>query len=141
MDDHPVNLFDSTISALSRSMDLRARQHEMLLGNIANADTPNYKPFSMDVEKAMQNHAPPTQSGDLVRTDAHHLRGIAVSDESEEMDTAEDNPLLLRGDGNGVDIDAQMTELAKNSMLYKVSAQIAKSKFKGLKYAITGGTR
>jgi flagellar basal-body rod protein FlgB len=52
-----------------------------------------------------------------------------------------DDPLLLRGDRNGVDIDREMTALAKNSLLYKASAQIVAAKFSGLKHVITGGTK
>lgn len=142
MDNHPLKLFDGIISTLSRSMDLRARRHEMVLGNVANADTPNYRPFSMDVEKALQNGSQQTMTEGLSRTDARHLPGAAQSNDpgTENQPSAAD-PLLFRGDGNGVDIDAEMTALAKNSLLYKVSAQIVGSKFKGLKNVITGGTR
>jgi flagellar basal-body rod protein FlgB len=59
---------------------------------------------------------------------------------AEAVAEAED-PLLLRGDRNGVDIDAEMAALAKNSLLYKVSAQIVSSKFTGLKNVITGGNK
>ena len=50
MDHHSINLFAGSIDALTRSLDLRARKHEMILNNVANADTPNYQPFAMDVE-------------------------------------------------------------------------------------------
>jgi flagellar basal-body rod protein FlgB len=52
-----------------------------------------------------------------------------------------DDPLLLRGDRNGVDIDREMTALAKNSLLYKASSQIVAAKFSGLKNVITGGSK
>ena len=51
------------------------------------------------------------------------------------------DPLLFRGDGNGVDIDGEMAALAKNSLLYKASAQIVASKFRGLKNVIKGGNK
>jgi flagellar basal-body rod protein FlgB len=58
-----------------------------------------------------------------------------------ESESSSDDPLLLRGDHNGVDIDAEMTALAKNSLLFKVSSQIISNKFSDMKKAITGGTR
>lgn len=136
----PVSLFDNTISLLSRSLELRARKHEMILDNVANADTPNYKPFEMNVEEALRRQvqeAPPLQ---LERTDARDLPGRPVTDDSvaAESSTADD-PLLFRGDHNGVDIDAEMSALAKNSLLYKASAQIIGTKFKWLRQAITEG--
>lgn len=142
MDNNPVNLFSGTISTLSRSLDLRARRHEMILNNVANADTPNYKPFAMNVEEALQDQQAASPSAQMQRTDDQHLQGQPMADDPEDTKTANpDDRLLFRGDQNGVDIDAEMTALAKNSLLYKASAQIVSSKFRGLKQAITGGTK
>lgn len=142
MEHHPVNLFSGTISTLSRSLDLRARKHELILNNVANADTPNYKPFAMNVEEALQKQHQAIASSSMQRTDERHLQGQAMPvDQSITEAPASDDPLLFRGDRNGVDIDAEMTALAKNSLLYKASAQIVSSKFKGLKQAISGGNK
>lgn len=139
MDYPPVNLFKGTIETLSRSLDLRARKHEAILNNVANADTPNYKPFKINVEEALQT-APPTHSSSLRRTDDQHLSGEQTSEAFRgDIEADSDNPLLFRGDQNGVDIDAEMTALAKNSLLYKASTQIVSKKFSGLKKVITGG--
>jgi len=62
-------------------------------------------------------------------------------DPSAIAEQSADDPLLFRGDRNGVDIDREMAALAKNSLLYKASAQIVASKFSGLKHAITGGSK
>jgi flagellar basal-body rod protein FlgB len=140
MGNQPVNLFEGTINTLSRSLDLRARKHELTLNNVANADTPNFKPFALNVEEALQREAQATSPARLSRTDEKHLAGRPATDGSSAVaETSADNPLLLRGDENGVDIDAEMTALAKNSLLYKASTQIVTAKFKGLKAAITGG--
>lgn len=142
MENKPVDLFAGTIATLSRSMDLRARSHEMILNNVANADTPNFKPFSLNVEEALRRDPPPNASAPLTRTDDHHLPGRQVpGDPSLEARPAADDPLLLRGDRNGVDIDKEMTALAKNSLLYRATTQIVASKFSGLKKAITGGNQ
>ncbi len=142
MDNHPVNLFGDTISTLSRSLDLRARKHEMILNNVANADTPNFKPFAMNVEEALQKSSQTVPSTGLKRTDEQHLPGPQLPDDPSGIQrSTADDPLLLRGDRNGVDIDVEMTALAKNSLLYKASAQLVASKLKGLKYALTGGPK
>jgi flagellar basal-body rod protein FlgB len=142
MDHHPVNLFGGTISTLSRSLDLRARKHETILNNVANADTPSYKPFVMDVEAALQKEPQPASSGSMQLTDERHLPGRLAPDDPEAAHTVDgENPLLFRGDQNGVDIDAEMTDLAKNSLLYRASAQIVKSKLSGLKNVIKGGNQ
>ncbi len=142
MDSRPVNLFSGTIDTLTRSLNLRAREHEMILNNVANADTPNFRPFAMDVAAQLQGTSGAAPAVPLQQTDDRHLHGRpmpggSADSKRESMGGAP----LLRGDGNGVDIDAQMTALAKNSLLYKASAQILGSKFRGLKHAITGGTK
>lgn len=142
MDNHPVNLFSGTIATLSRTLDLRARNHELIINNVANADTPNFKPFSMNVEEALQRDLPTAASTQLKQTDGQHLSGASMPDDpSSPAVQSADDPLLLRGDRNGVDIDREMTALAKNSLLYKASSQIVASKFSGLKHVITGGSK
>jgi flagellar basal-body rod protein FlgB len=47
--------------------------------------------------------------------------------------------LSLRGDGNTVDIDKQMGNMAENTLMYKAAAQMIYRKFQGLKSAIQGG--
>ncbi|MGA6926527.1 MAG: flagellar basal body rod protein FlgB [Desulfosarcina sp.] len=143
MDNQPINLFSGAISTLSRSLDLRARNHEVVLNNIANADTPNFKPFAVKVEEALQEQSRAPSAQPLMRTDEQHLPGRPPSERAPVVagSTADGNPLLFRGDRNGVDIDAEMTTLAKNSLLYKASAQMVASKFKGLKHVISGGSR
>ncbi|PID40402.1 MAG: flagellar basal body rod protein FlgB [Proteobacteria bacterium] len=136
----PTHLFGGTIKTLSTSLDLRSRNHELILGNIANADTPGYKPFRMDVEAAMQKEPVNPSTTALERTDEKHLPGNPPADGmAGHIERVEGNALLLRGDGNTVDMDAEMATLAKNSMLYRASAQIVSSKFKGLKNVISGG--
>jgi len=138
----PVNLFGGTINTLSTSLDMRSRNHALILDNVANADTPNYKSVRMDVEKTLQQSAEARPAPALQRTDAHHLSGPPSPDgESSLVERTEDDPLLLRGDGNTVNMDAEMAALAKNSLLYKASAQLVASKFRGLKNVITGGTK
>lgn len=143
MSPHPVNLFGGTIQILSRSLNVRSRNHEMILNNVANADTPRYQPFALNVEEALKKNAPDAPGPGMVRTNDQHLEGRKNTSASAMKNgrTTNDTALLLRGDKNGVDIDEEMTALAKNSLLYKASAQLIAAKFKGMKNALTGGSR
>jgi flagellar basal-body rod protein FlgB len=123
-------------------LDLRARKHELILNNVANADTPNYQPFALNVEEALQIDSHSRSSATMKRTDDQHLPGQPQPEDPTAVEaSAGDSSLLFRGDRNGVDIDAEMTSLAKNSLLYKASAQLVSSKLNGLKTAISGGTK
>lgn len=138
----PANLFSGTIETLSASLDLRSRNHELILGNVANADTPDYKSFRMNVEQAMQKKPASPSTPALRQTDEEHLAGHLPADGmSAHIEREGDNPLQLRGDGNTVDMDAEMAALGKNSLLYRASAQIVSAKFSGLKNVISGGNQ
>ena len=47
--------------------------------------------------------------------------------------------MLGRSDGNNVDIEREMVELADNSLRYEVLSQYVGGSFSGLKAAINGG--
>src|SRR5690242_19134000 len=56
----PVDkLFNTTIELLAKSIDMRARNHNHLSANIANAETPGYTPrrlsFEGELKEAMQD--------------------------------------------------------------------------------------
>ncbi|MCP4748706.1 MAG: flagellar basal body rod protein FlgB [Desulfobacteraceae bacterium] len=134
-------LFDKTITLASNSLNLRARRHELILSNIANADTPGYKSFDLMVDQALkakpgENHAPIA----VARTHGAHLcakSGPGLNYRNFVYET----PGLdqLRGDGNTVDMERQMSSLTENQIMYKACAQILSKKFQGLVNAIKGG--
>ncbi len=132
-------LFSEAITMMERSMDIRSKKHETIISNIANADTPNFKPFAIEVTEAMKNSY---GNGNvrLRRTDEAHLgkTGFAA-DGVRPKQVDKSMQLTLRGDGNTVDMDHEMMSLAKNSLIYKASAQIISLKLKGLKNVISGG--
>jgi flagellar basal-body rod protein FlgB len=143
MADNPVNMFSGTIEILSRSLDYRSRNHEMILNNVANADTPQFKPFALNVEAELQKGIQKENGGEMIRTNENHLPGSNFfhSGLPKNARASKGDALLFRGDKNGVNIDEEMTDLARNNLLFKASAQFVAAKFKGLKNAITGGSK
>jgi flagellar basal-body rod protein FlgB len=133
-----ITLFDQTIQTAERALNLRARRHDMITSNIANADTPGYKAFDLMVEDAMRQTADSGETGfHMLRTDPAHING-RFSDMSElrshivELSAEND----LRGDGNTVDMEREMSNLSANQLLYKATAQIMKRKFDDLRKVI-----
>lgn len=136
-------LFGQTISMATRALDLRSRRHEMIISNIANADTPGYKSFDLLVEEAMQKNNTENPHGiSLQRTHPGHLppKSAAGNRLDAQIIQPEANE-SLRGDDNTVDMDREMSNLAANQILYKATARILSDKFQGLKNAIQGGTK
>lgn len=137
MENH--SLFDRTVGLLSRVLDIRARNHKVIVSNIANADTPGYKAFRMHVEEALNRTGGGREDLQLRRTRRSHLPSASPNAVEARVSPESTSPFGLRGDGNTVDPDRAMSRLAENSLLYNTAVQILNRKFQGLKAVIQGG--
>ena len=136
----PMNgIFNKTISLLERSLDLRSLNQRVLASNLANADTPNYKAVELEVAEEMNRKDESHTGLVLVRTHDNHLAIRNGPVDNIKLKTAKAPDFSLRGDGNTVDIDRTMGNLAKNTLLYNAATQLISKQFKGLKDAINGG--
>ncbi len=134
------SLFEGTINFAERALQLRSRRHELILSNIANADTPNYKAFDMLVDEALSRQLPKEGGVQLEQTNPAHIpKGgpIDLTVPPRKLDLSPQ--VTLRGDGNTVDMDREMSNLASNQLQYRISAQIIGRKFQSLKNIIQGG--
>ena len=50
-----ATFFDRTISVLENALDFRAERHRHLASNLANAETPGYRPTDIKFEEALKN--------------------------------------------------------------------------------------
>lgn len=138
----PTNgIFNKTFSLLERSLDLRSLNQRVLASNIANMDTPNYKAFELLVAEEMNRYTESDAKVPFVRTHANHLAGRTESSNQVRFKTAKAPDFSLRGDGNTVDIERTMGDLAENTLLYNTAIQLINKKFSLLKNAINGGNR
>ncbi len=136
----PFGIFDPTISRLQKSLNIRSAQHQVVSSNVANADTPNYKAFEVAVDEELRKLDAGTPRIQLARTQSGHLPvGRGGADDRLTLKNSPAPELSLRADGNTVDLDRAMGELAENSIKYKTSAQLISEKFKVLKNVIQGG--
>jgi flagellar basal-body rod protein FlgB len=132
-------LFGGTIKVVERALDVRARNHSVIASNISNADTPNYKAFHLQVDKAMEKFAANSNRLNLRCTQPAHLPFQSGPDFRQSIQVDNRKSFTLRGDGNTVDMDREMADLGENSLMYNAAAQIIQKKFQTLKSAIQGG--
>jgi flagellar basal-body rod protein FlgB len=138
----PTNgLFRDTISLLERSLNIRSLQHRVLSSNIANLDTPNYKAVELAVTEEINGNQNSASRIQLVQTQPGHLPPKHNPADHLKLKAAKPPEFSLRGDGNTVDLDRTMGDLAENTLLYKTAAQLISRKFSGLKSAIRGGNK
>lgn len=131
-------VFRGTIPIVDRTLDLRAKKHNLIISNITNMDTPNYKALDMVVEEDFHKIMRVEHNIKLRKTHEAHLSGKKLDINTMKVRLKEESEVSLRGDGNTVDIDKEMVSLAENNFLYNALAQIIGKNFQGLKGAIKG---
>ena len=132
-------IFDKNMTALERSLNYRAMNQKLIVSNIANMDTPNYKAFKMMVDEKMQTDAKDKPQLNMTRTQIGHMDITGNASDLGNVERLESNPLSLRGDGNTVELDTEMANLAENTLMYNTATRIISNKFKLLKDVIKGG--
>lgn len=130
-------IFGGTIRLLENSLDIRSKRHNLLVSNIANVDTPNYKAkdivFENELKKTVGNNP------FVKKTQARHIPVNSGEGGKIRPTIIETHPMLLREDRNTVDIDKEMTKLAENNLMYNTSAQMLSKLFELMKYSIKEG--
>ena len=132
-------LFSKTLTTLERSLNVRSMNQKLIVSNIANLDTPNYKAFKMMVDDKMGGDANGIPKMEMTRTQIGHMAMTGKTTDLGRVERVEDNGLSLRGDGNTVELDSEMANLAENTLMYNTATRILSNKFKALKNAIKGG--
>jgi flagellar basal-body rod protein FlgB len=136
----PTGLFGGTMPLLQRALNLRSAQHHALSANIANADTPRYRSFEVAVDEELRKLRPDRRRLEMARTQAVHMPQPAhPATDSVHLRAGAAPGFSLRADGNTVDIDRAMGDLAENTLKYKTAAQLLSAKLKSLKNVIQGG--
>lgn len=131
--------FDANVQLLSKVLDLRSRNQQVIASNIANAATPGYAPakFTFDDELKMAVG----KSGGLPLSQSHQahipLGPKDLNTVSGTITVTEDQTGI--GDENGVKVDDEMLALSENQILYEAAAQLLKKKLSMIGYAISGG--
>ena len=118
---------------LSKALDYRAIRQDMISSNIANADTPFYRPRDISFQdsliaeknKALDIH---NTKLEMAQTNGAH---IALQDEKSSYRPKSffRDGHMARNDGNSVDLDVETTEMSKNSVMF--NALIATNKKSG----------
>ncbi len=128
-------IFGGTFNTLEKSLDILNKRHTLIAGNIANMDTPSYKPREIDFKEALGN-AMNNKTVGMIQT--HPLHFGRINEYSVYVDVATDQS----SNGlNWVDIDKEMTKLAENNLMYRTGVEVLLKKLAGLKHAIIEGGR
>ena len=135
-------LMGKTMQALKHSLDFRSANHSVISSNLANIETPGYEPkkatFSQALKNAMGSREDTAaDSVDLRKTHQKHFSNGPGADLPYTIE-AKTGP---GGRPAKLNIDHEMSRMAKNNLLYEASVQLLSKKFQALKDAIQNGGR
>ncbi len=136
-----LKLFNFTHDLLELSLRTRAARHEILSANVANADTPGYRPKDLDFNAVMKSAVEAgsngsAQDGNLLTLAAADIESAIYAPEYPSNRQGED-----RLDGNAVGLDSQMALMTENSLGYETSLTLLQRALAGLRYVIGEGRR
>ena len=112
----------ATQALAAKALDYRALRQDMISSNIANADTPFYRPRDLRFEdtlaiekaKILNQTSPKLQ---MAQTNSAHLP-LQDEQSSLKVKTFFRDGHMARNDGNSVDLDVETTEMSKNSIMF-----------------------
>jgi flagellar basal-body rod protein FlgB len=119
-------LFSKTIDLLSGMLDYRAARHKVIVSNIANIDTPDYKPQTLTFAASLAEATASGPAASLTRTNKKHL----------SPGSGQEAPFQVHQAGDKVEIDREMTNLAENNLMYNLTVELMSRKFKGIDTAL-----
>lgn len=128
----------TSTGVLEKSLDAALLRNEAVSQNIANVDTPGYKRKTVAFEEYLNDATAGRIKG--IRSHPEHIPLGQKNVEDIDMKIGVDGGSnSMRLDGNNVDIEIEMAEMAKNTIRYNVMAQKISGEFSKIKSVINEG--
>jgi flagellar basal-body rod protein FlgB len=120
----------SSVDKLQAAMTFHRERHAVLAGNVANVDTPGYRPFDL-------NPAPAADAQSLAVTEPGHIGGVTPQTYTKEFD---DGGNYQSADGNHVSLERELAKIDANRTRYSTAAELVSRRLALLRYAAGDGT-
>ena len=133
-------LFGDHIQVMDKVLDLRLQRQNVVMSNIANVTTRNYKPRSLAFEEDLQSALNLDARGKMTRTDESHLPSEFDINGFQGKSLTEYKPRVVYGE-DVVDLDKEMAAMAKNTLMYNAITDIIAKQFSGIQTTIQDGSR
>ncbi len=126
-----MKLFGS-LSNLERTMSFLRERNTVVASNIANLETPGYRPS--DLVRTSTDEAGDFQT--MMRTHASHLAAAEPVEGGELVTTDDREPGL---DGNTVSLEQQMAKLSETRVRFAAASTVTSKRLALLRYAAGDG--
>lgn len=124
----PLFATDNVTNLLQNFLDVQSQRTQVIAGNIANADTPNYEAKELQFEDFLRDAA--RQSEFPVSRQTNDLSPLRI---------VEQTPTVIGLDGNTVDTGREMSDLAQAGTNFNFGAKMLQSRLRTLRMAIREG--
>ena len=125
-----------TVALLQQALSYRSANHSVISGNLANVDTPGYRPQELTFDQELRR-AVDGEGISIKRTDERHMPAptdIFGGKASHEL-VSNDQEI---GESNQLNIDKEMARMVQNNLLYEASAKLLAKRFDALRQVIEG---
>lgn len=129
-------LIDAALGIHPQALAVGAKRLEVLAGNMANADTPQFKAQDIDFRSALKSAvADRAGAPRLATSHAGHLPGTGHAAAPELLYRVPNEPSL---DGNTVDAQMEQAAFSEAAVRYQASLDFLASRIEGLRKALRG---
>jgi flagellar basal-body rod protein FlgB len=106
----------SVTELLFQQLNFRGERQKVISSNIANIDTPDFKTKELRFKNELQK----TQEAENLKLATTHSNHMRLDDDiaKSNFDLYEVENLIEQNDGNNVNLDTQMSEMSKNSVMF-----------------------
>jgi flagellar basal-body rod protein FlgB len=130
-----ISKLDNALNFHQTALNVRAARQEILSSNVANGDTPNFKARDIDFSSVLSDAlSSNTSKTGLTTTSPMHLS--SSSENSIASQALYRIPQQPSADGNTVEMDAERTRFADNSIKLDASMTFISGQIRGLMLAI-----
>jgi flagellar basal-body rod protein FlgB len=126
--------YDNNVyNLIKKSIDAASMSSKVTANNIANVNTKGYKRYYVSFQDAIKEE---TDNLALKTEDQRHM---GDSEDNSGITVKQDTTSSMNADGNNVDIDSEMSDLAANTLMYNAMITQINSKLASSRLVINGG--
>lgn len=135
-----MNLFPANMQAIQGALDAASLRQQTIANNVANVDTPFYKSqhvsFEKEFARALNNNS---QSLRAHKTNSEHISFKHEAQQVIEPQLNARTNTIMQHNGNNVDMDLEMADMAKNQIRYEALVDRLNGQFQKMRTVITEG--
>jgi len=122
---------DRVTNLLETFLDVQSRRAQVIAGNIANADTPEYVAKELQFEDYLRNA--------VKKVDLPLSQTTSQTVSDAQLNVIDRTSTTIGLDGNTVDVGREMSDLAQAGLDFNLGAKLLQARFRLLRSAIREG--